>query len=513
MVQRGVVKGMAEFSNLNAGVELLNRNLRAGRGDRVAVIDKDGSHTFGRIAADADRFGNLLLGGGVHPEQRVLLALEDSVAFHVCFLGALRAGMVPVPLNTMLTAADYAFIYEDSRASALVASPGLVGKMPDAATVPKFCSEGAMGEYVDLNRAMATCDDALAASVTRADDVAFWLYTSGTTGRPKGVMHSHSDLLATAEHYGQGVLHLNEEDVVFSAAKLFFAYGLGNSLTFPLASGATAVLLDSAPMPQDVKRLIDLHRPTVFFGVPTLFAMLLNTDSLPAPGHRLRVCVSAGESLPEAVLSRWLDATGIEVLDGLGSTEMLHIYLSNRPGQVQPGTSGSPVPGYEVKLVDEEGAAVEPGEMGDLYAKGPSMCQGYWNRRELNLDTFNGHWMRTGDRYRVTESGAYAHCGRSDDMLKVGGIYVSPMEVENTLLQHPSVAEVAVVGAYDQDRLIKPKAFVVLARDVAEGDELARELIDHTAARLATFKRPRWVEFVADLPKTATGKIQRFKLR
>ena len=504
---------MTDATILNAGVELLDRNIRAGRGDRAAVVDKDGAHTFATIAASANRFAGLLRRSGVLPQQRVLLALEDTVAFHVCFLGAMRAGVVPVPLNTMLTAADYDFIFEDSQASGVVASPSLVEKMPPTETVPRFCSEAEIGEYADLARALADCEPDVVAAEIHADDVAFWLYTSGTTGRPKGVMHSHADLLATADHYGQGLLQLDERDVVFSAAKLFFAYGLGNSLTFPLAAGATAVLLNSAPAPQDVRDIIDAHRPTVFFGVPTLFAMLLNTDNLPAPGHRLRACVSAGEALPEAVLSRWLDATGIEVLDGLGSTEMLHIYLSNRPGQVQPGTSGTPVPGYELKLVDETGAPVTAGDMGDLYAKGPSLCSGYWNRPELNDTTFDGPWMRTGDRYRVTESGAYAHCGRSDDMLKVGGIYVSPMEVENALLQHPSVAEVAVVGAQDQDRLTKPKAFVVLARDGMGSDELARELIDHTAARLAAFKRPRWVAFVAELPKTATGKIQRFKLR
>lgn len=506
-----------ELARYNAAAELLEPNLVASRSERVAVIDKDGPHTYGEIAASANRFAHLLLQAGLQPEQRVLLVLEDTATFHVCFLGAMRAGMVPVPLNTLLTEDDYAFIVEDSRASAIVASTRLIENIPDGLSLPRFCADrGSSARGTDFRDLWADLDDCPAhvpESRTRADDVAFWLYTSGTTGRPKGVMHSHRDLLETAESYGRAVLQLDAQDVVFSAAKLFFAYGLGNSLTFPMAAGATAILLDGAPLPESVAETINSARPTVFFGVPTLYAMLLNTGDLPDERHRLRLCVSAGEAMPEAVLRKWLDSTGVEVLDGLGSTEMLHIFISNRAGQVQPGTSGTPVPNYEVRLLDDAGAEVARGEMGDLYVKGPSMCQGYWNRRRLNLDTFNGHWMRTGDRYRRTENGAYAHCGRSDDLLKVGGVYVSPMEVENALLEHAAVAEVAVVGAEDQDQLIKPKAFVVVAAGIANDVDLARALIEHTANRLAAYKRPRWIEFVQTLPKTATGKIQRFKLR
>jgi benzoate-CoA ligase len=503
---------MSELTPFNAAQAIIEPNLVAGRNSRIAFIDCNGATTYGELADDAARFANLLLGAGIHPEQRVLLALEDTVAFPVCFLGAMLAGIVPVPLNTLLTADDYAFIVEDSRAHAIVASAGLVERMPTGGDLLRFATSAAEGAWGDLWARLRACPADPPQSRTRADDVGFWLYTSGTTGRPKGVMHSHRSLLATAENYSHGVLGLNQDDVVFSAAKLFFAYGLGNSLTFPMLAGATTILLDSAPAPEAVCSLINEHQPTVFFGVPTLYAMLLNTTNVP-DAAKLRLCVSAGEALPEVILDRWRDATGLEILDGIGSTEMLHIYLSNRSGAVEPGTSGTPVANYQVSVRDESGVEVTPGELGDLYVSGPSMCLGYWNRRQLSLDTFSGHWMRTGDKYRHDTSGAYVYCGRSDDLLKVGGIYVSPMEVENALLEHSGVAEAAVVGHRDNDELIKPKAFVVVASGTAADAALAEQLIEHVAARLAAFKRPRWVEFVDALPKTATGKVQRFKLR
>jgi benzoate-CoA ligase len=365
---------------------------------------------------------------------------------------------------------------------------------------------------MDLANALAAQSPHANVARTRQDDVAFWLYTSGTTGRSKGAMHAHSDLAETAVRYGSGVLGIHAEDVVFSAAKLFFAYGLGNGLTFPFAVGATAVLHDGAPTPDAVKRIIDMHRPTLFFAVPTLYAMLLNTGQLPAPGHRIRLAVSAGEALPASILERWRASVGVDILDGIGSTEMLHIYISNRSGNVRPGSSGTPVPGYGVELRDERGGVVGDGEIGDLFVKGPTMALGYWNRRATNQATFHGEWMRTGDKYRI-DDGTYVYCGRSDDLLKVGGIYVSPMEVEDALLRHPAVAEAAVVGAPDADELVKPKAFVVAATGQTPNDALAHTLIEHVRATLAPYKRPRWIEFVPSLPKTATGKIQRFKLR
>jgi benzoate-CoA ligase len=497
----------------NAATDLLDRNLVSERRDRVAVIDRDGTHTYAEIAERANRFANLLAAANVRPEQRILLALEDTAAFPVCFLGAIKAGVVPIPVNTLLTADDYAFMLADSRAAAVVASPTQAERMrAHAADIPAFTTAATVTGFTDLANALAAQSPHANAARTRPDDVAFWLYTSGTTGRSKGAMHAHSDLAETATRYGSGVLGIHAEDVVFSAAKLFFAYGLGNGLTFPFAVGATAVLHDGAPTPDAVKRIIDMHRPTLFFAVPTLYAMLLNAGQLPAPGHRIRLAVSAGEALPASILERWRASVGVDILDGIGSTEMLHIYISNRSGNVRPGSSGTPVSGYGVELRDERGGIVGDGEIGDLFVKGPTMALGYWNRRATNRATFHGEWMRTGDKYRI-DDGAYVYCGRSDDLLKVGGIYVSPMEVEDALLRHPAVAEAAVVGAPDADELVKPKAFVVAATGQTPNDALAQTLIEHVRATLAPYKRPRWIEFVPSLPKTATGKIQRFKLR
>ncbi len=502
---------MPHFERYNAAEDLLSRN--AGRAHKIAVVDVDGEHSYGEITRAANRFANLLEAIGVHPEQRILLVLDDTVAFSICFLGAIKAGVVPIPLNTLFTADDYAFIIEDSRAAALFASPGHIDRLNDADSIPGYVTGPPEQGFASFDEALAAQDHHAPTFASRADDVAFWLYTSGTTGRPKGAMHAHSDLLATADRYALEVLQLDEQDVVFSAAKLFFAYGLGNSLTFPFAVGATVVLHDGPPAADTIKALIDRHHPTVFFGVPTLYAMLLNTGQIPAAGHHLRLAVSAGEALPEAILKRWQDATGIAILDGIGSTEMLHIYISNRPDDVRPGTSGTPVPGYQVKLTDDDAGVVADGEMGDLHVSGPSLALGYWNRRALNQSTFQGGWMRTGDKYRRDASGAYVYCGRSDDLLKVGGVYVSPMEVENALLEHDAVAEAAVIGAVDEDELVKPKAFVVTTADVTADDTLATALIEHVRTTLASYKRPRWVEFLEVLPKTATGKIQRYKLR
>ena len=491
----------------NAAVELLTANLAGDRGERIAYIDRDGSHSYRTLADRSWQFAHLLGTAGIAPGQRLLLALEDTVAFPICFLGALRAGVVAVPLNTLLTAADYRFIAEDSGAVAVVASAALIERMPTG--LLQFGVNSDAAGWRDLAEELSGQPATPVQPLSGGDDVAFWLYTSGTTGKPKGVMHSHANLLATAAHYGREVLGLSDQDVVYSAAKLFFAYGLGNALTFPLAAGATVVLLDTAPpRPEAVRAILEQHQPTVFFGVPTLYARLLNTGNVPR-GHRLRLCVSAGEALPEAILQRWREAAGVAILDGIGSTEMLHMYLSNHDGEVRPGTSGTPLEGYQVKILDESGNEVLDGQMGDLYVAGPSRTLGYWNRPDLNTATFEGAWMRTGDKYVRKESGAYAYCGRSDDLLKVGGIYVSPLEVENMLLEHEAVAEAAVVGQADKDGLIKPKAYVVAKSARID----AQILIDFVAHRLAVYKRPRWVEFVNELPKTATGKIQRYKLR
>jgi benzoate-CoA ligase family protein len=355
-------------------------------------------------------------------------------------------------------------------------------------------------------------DEAHETAPTRPDDIAFWLYTSGTTGRPKGVMHFQTDLAATVRTYAESILRVRPGDRMFSAGKLFFAYGLGNSLTFPFAAGAAAVLLDERPTPESVRAVTVRHRPTMFFGVPTLYAMMLNSGVLPEL-EGLRICASAGEALPERIFERWKKTTGLEILDGIGSTEMLHIFLSNAPGAVKPGTSGRPVDGYHAEVRDDQGRVLGPGEMGDLFVSGPSSAAGYWNMREASQRAFRGRWVHTGDKYVRDEQGYFTHCGRSDDLLKVGGIYVSPGEVENALLGHEAVAEVAVVGARDADDLVKPKAFVVTSEGHEPSAELASVLIAHCRQGLADYKRPRWIEFIPQLPKTATGKIQRFRLR
>ncbi len=349
---------------------------------------------------------------------------------------------------------------------------------------------------------------------TTADDVCFWLYSSGSTGAPKGAVHLQSDLVNTAELYAQPILGICDSDIVFSAAKLFFAYGLGNALTFPLTAGATAILMAERPTPASVFRQLIAHRPTIFYGVPTLYAaMLASPDFPPRETLALRCCVSAGEALPAELGRRWFERTGVDILDGIGSTEMLHIFLSNRPGEVRYGTTGKPVPGYAIRLTDEAGNAVAAGEIGELQVNGPTSSPHYWNNRARSLATFLGPWTKCGDKYTVDADGYYTYCGRSDDMLKVGGVYVSPFEVEAALASHEAVLEAAVVGHADENELIKPKAFVVVKPGQTATPELAAQLQDHVKAKLATYKYPRWVEFVGELPKTATGKIQRFKLR
>ena len=507
-----------QFDTYNAAADLLGRNMRSGGSERIAVIDSQGEYSYAELESRVNQFARLLRARGVGQEQRVLLCLLDTVDFPVCFLGAIKAGVVPVPVNTMLKSEDYRYMLADSRAKMLVVSSQLVGGFrlggvgdhPDLKEI--LTSGAAIAGLESLSEALQGMPNDFEAAPTRPDDIAFWLYTSGTTGRPKGTMHFQTDLVSTADLYAGNVLEITPDDRVFSAAKLFFAYGLGNALTFPFSVGAAAILLDDRPAPETIRAITEKHNPTVFFGVPTLYAMMLNTETLPDT-TALRICISAGEALPESVFERWRESTGLEILDGIGSTEMLHIFLSNRIGDLQPGSSGKPVPGYRLDLRDEHGKPVGQGEIGDLYVRGPTSAAGYWNLRKKNADTFQGPWVATGDKYICDKQGYYTHCGRSDDLLKVGGIYVSPMEVENALLSHPAVDEVAVVGSPDNDQLIKPRAFVVPAAGTSPSTELARELVEFVSDKLAAYKRPRWVEFIDELPKTATGKIQRYKLR
>jgi benzoate-CoA ligase len=505
----------------NAAYDLLERNLRAGRADKLAYIDDAGKYTYRDLAARVNRFAACLHGFGMHMEQRLLLCLKDGIDFPTAFLGAIKAGIVPVPVNTLLAPADYAYMLHDSRASALVVAEELLTQFQPILGHSPFLKHILVSGAAPPPPGTHALRDLLAASSTEfeaaptlRDEPCFWLYSSGSTGAPKGTVHVHSSLIETAALYAQATLGLCESDVVLSAAKLFFAYGLGNSLTFPLAVGATAVLMAERPTPAAIGARLRAHRPTVFSGVPTLYASLLASDELPAAGESaLRLCNSAGEALPEDIARRWRERTGVDIVDGIGSTEMLHIFISNRPGRIRYGTLGLPVPGYEARIVDENDNPVATGEIGDLLVRGSTSAKFYWNQHERSRSTFLGFWTRTGDRFRVDAQGDYVYAGRADDMLKVGGIYVSPIEVEAALVAHPAVHEAAVVGREDADHLIKPAAYIVLARDFAACDSLAAELKSFVKSRLAPYKYPRWIEFVADLPKTATGKIQRFKLR
>lgn len=504
----------------NAAVYFVDRHIHEGRAGKVCFQEVDGQKrklTYGELASETSVFAGALLRHGVRREERIAMIIRDQIEFPVVFWGAIKAGAVPVPLNTLLSTQVYENILNDSRASILVVSEALWETVKPAVVMNRYLRAvlviGDAPEGTESYVEFTAGADPIEAVEAHEDELAFWLYSSGSTGLPKGVRHVHSSLKATADTFGEQIIGLREDDVVFSAAKMFFAYGLGNALTFPLAVGATTLLLGGRPTPDVVFDILTRLKPTIFYGVPTLYAAM--NAALEKAGETgdmsLRLCASAGEALPREVGEKWQQLVNVEIIDGVGSTEMLHIFLSNRPGDIIYGTSGTAVPGYEVRLVDEHDEDVADDEVGELLVRGPSSADGYWNRRGKSRETFEGHWTRTGDKYERTAGGRYVYCGRTDDMFKVSGIWVSPFEIEQALIEHPAVLESAVVAWADDKGLEKPKAFVVLNEGMDAGS--ISDLKDFIKEKIGMWKYPRWVDVVDELPKTATGKIQRFKLR
>ena len=524
-VDRAPTPSVIKYSPVfNVATAMIDRHLDEGKGSYPAIINADASPgtgpaepvTYQMLAEQVNRCGNLLRSLTPEPGSRILMVVKDCPEFFYIFWGAIKAGLIPVPLNTLLRADDYRFMIEDSECAGLVYSPEYQSEVDPALAAsghqPGFilCTEGLNG----MTGLLGDYSPHLDPAPTTADTECFWLYSSGSTGRPKGAVHRHLDIVATCVHYAEDALGMIQEDVCFSAAKLFFAYGLGNAMTFPLWVGGTTVLSSQRPSPDMTFQIIEDHKPTIYFGVPTLYAAQLRTLEEGARDFSsVRCCVSAGEALPADIFRRWQEKTNTLILDGIGSTEALHIFISNTMADHRPGTSGKPVPGYRVKILNDEGKPVPPGEAGRLLVQGDSTSSRYWNNPQKTAETMADGWLNTGDTYFEDSDGYFVYCGRSDDMLKVGGIWCSPVEIENRLIEHPKVLEAAVVGRPDTDELIKPEAFVVLNQAGDASTVLADDLLRHCQERLARYKYPRWVNFVDELPKTATGKIQRFRLR
>ena len=501
----------------NVAVAFIDRHVEEGRAAKVAIRSTASADvTYGELAERVNRCGNVLKALGIGRGERLLMIVRDRPEFFYLFWGAIKAGIVPVPVNTLLRAADYRYLVEDSGCAAIVYFPEIAGDVEDALAAAgrrpdhALPTEGAGSILALMEDAPAALDPAPAT----ATDECFWLYTSGSTGDPKATVHRHRDMVTTSQHYAHATLGVGEHDTVYSAGKLFFSYGFGNSMTFPLWPGATTVLNDQRTTVDRTFETIEKFRPTVYFGVPTLYAQQLNAMDTHMPDlSSLRICASAGEALPAEVFRRWKERTGLAIMDGIGSTEALHIFVTNRHHDYRPGSSGRVVAGYRVKIVGEDGQPVTPGETGTLMVKGESTAAYYWNNTEKTAQTMRGEWLNTGDVYYQDADGYFVNCGRGDDMLKVGALWCSPTEVESRLVEHPKVLEAAVVGRDDAEGLTKPEAFIVLKNPADAGDRLAEELRQHCKETLAGYKYPRWINFADALPKTVTGKIQRFRLR
>jgi benzoate-CoA ligase family protein len=504
----------------NVAAHFVDRNVAEGRGDRVAHVCGKREITYADLLTLTNKAGNALQALGVEMENRVLMVCVDAPEFLATFWGAIKIGAIPVPLNTLLKTADYEYLLNDSRAKVAVVSGACLPEVGPALAKARslrhvLVAGGDPGAHRSWEAEVEQAPAELAPAPTCCDDAAVWLYSSGSTGFPKGTVHLQHDMVVCAEAYAKGVLVLRADDRIYSFAKLFFAYGLGNASFFPAAVGAQSFLYPARPTPQSVFEVVTSYRPTVLFAVPTMYAGMLALEGAEKKYDlsSLRLCISAGESLPPELYHRWQERFGLEILDGIGSTEMLHIFLSNRPGESRPGVTGVPVPGYDAMIVDDDGSPVPRGEIGNLRVRGDSSMALYWNQHEKTKRAIQGEWVLTGDKYVQDDAGFFSYCGRADDMLKVGGIWVSPVEIEATLIEHPAVLEVGVVGAEDAEKLVKPKAFVVLKDPAKASEELAGELKAFVKDRIAPYKFPRWIEFVSELPKTATGKIQRYRLR
>lgn len=500
----------------NAADYFVDRNIREGRGQKTAILCRDKAFTYAQIQANMNKVGNALKGLNIEMENRVALLLLDSEIFPQSFFGAIKIGAIPICLNTLMQPKDYLYFLNDSRAKVLMIDAELYSKLEPIKDKLLFLKNiiVAGGEApagtINFDTFIEGASDQLEAAPTTPDDACFWLYSSGSTGQPKGTVHLQHDMVYESETYGKQVLGVKENDICFSAAKLFFAYGLGNGLYFPFSVGATSVLMPARPTPDAVYETIAHYKPTLYFGVPTLYgSMLQEKGSLDG----VRLCVSAGEALPADIFKRWKERHSVEIIDGIGSTEMAHIFISNIPGVAKPGSTGKLVPGYDARIVDENFHDVKTGEIGTLLIKGDSAAACYWNKHNKTKSTMLGEWVNTDDKYMMDEEGYFYYIGRTNDMLKVGGIWVSPIEVEACLIEHPAVLECAVVGAMDEKKLVKPKAFIVLRHGYKADDQLEKDLKEYVKKTLAHYKYPRWIEFVDNIPKTATGKLKRFELR